>query len=277
MSETSHYYRDKVAAVTGGASGIGLALVEAMLANGARAVTLADINEANLAKHADRLNQQYPGRVQGVKTDVTREESVKAMVDSAAALGGGRLELLFNNAGLGLSGAFGNLGNEDWAKAFAINFHGALYGIRAALPYMQKAKGGHILNTASGIAFVNLPYQSMYAATKAALLSMTNSLRYEYWDEGIRFSTIVPGTVATPIWDAAGGAPSGAITAEECAARVLEAAAQNRRVIFVTEDDKSGCVNMALGAAYMPSTETALEAYMLGVAKARRAGDFTSI
>lgn len=271
------YYMDKVAAVTGGASGIGLALVEAMLEIGAKAVTMADINETNLAKHVERLSGRYPGKVQGVRTDVTREESVKAMVDSAAAFGGGRLDLLFNNAGLGLGGAFDDLGNDDWAKAFAINFYGALYGIRAALPYMKGARSGHICNTASGIAFVNFPLQSMYAATKAALLGMTNSLRYEYWDDGVRFSTVIPGTVATAIWEGAGGAPAGAITPEECAAAVLKGAGENRRVIFVTEDDRSGCVNMALGAAYMPSTDAFLNTYLLGVARARKAGDFTSI
>lgn len=79
------YYEGKVAAVTGGASGIGLALVEAMLEMGARAVTLADINEANLTKHVERLSAQHPGKVKGVRTDVTQEESVRAMVDSAAA------------------------------------------------------------------------------------------------------------------------------------------------------------------------------------------------
>lgn len=271
------YYEGKVAAVTGGASGIGLALVEAMLEMGAGAVTLADINGANLAKHAERLSARYPGKVKGVLTDVTREESVRAMVDSAAAFGGGRLDLLFNNAGLGLGGAFDELGNEDWTKAFAINFYGALYGIRAALPYMKAQKDGHILNTASGVAFVNFPLQSMYAATKSALLSMTNSLRYEYWDEGIRFSTVIPGTVATAIWDRAGGAPAKAITPEECAAAVLKGAAENKRVIFVTEEDRGGCVSMALAAAYMPGTEEGLNTYLLGVARARKAGDFTSI
>jgi len=271
------YYEGKVAAVTGGASGIGLALVEAMLEMGARAVTLADINEANLTKHVERLSAQYPGKVKGVRTDVTQEESVRAMVDSAAAFGGGRLDLLFNNAGLGLGGAFDELGNEDWEKAFAINFYGALYGIRAALPYMKAQKDGHILNTASGVAFSNFPLQSMYAATKSALMSMTNSLRYEYWDDGIRFSTVIPGTVATAIWEGAGGAPTNAITPEECAAAVLKGAAENRRVIFVTEDDRGGCVNMALAAAYMPSTDAALTNYFLGVAKVRKAGNFAAI
>jgi NAD(P)-dependent dehydrogenase (short-subunit alcohol dehydrogenase family) len=273
----NQYFKDKTAAVTGGASGIGLALVEAMLEMGAGAVTIADINEANLAKHVERLSGQHPGRVQGVKTDVTQEESVASMVKRAASFGQGRLDLLFNNAGLGLSGAFEDLTNDDWSKAFAINFYGALYGIRAALPIMKEAKSGHICNTASGIAFVNFPLQTMYASTKAALLGLTNSLRYEYWDDGIRFSTIIPGTVATAIWEGAGKIPDFAITPEECAASVLQGVIENRRVIFVTEADRSGCVNMALGAAYMPSIEEQVQNYLLGVARARKKGDFTSI
>jgi len=134
------YYENKVAAVTGGASGIGLALVEAMLEMGARAVTIADINEDNLNKHCARLSDQYPGKVKGLKTDVTSEASVKAMVDAAVAFGGGHIDLLFNNAGLGLGGAFEEQGNEQWGKAFAINFYSVVYGVRAALPYMKAQK-----------------------------------------------------------------------------------------------------------------------------------------
>ncbi|NLD81483.1 MAG: SDR family NAD(P)-dependent oxidoreductase, partial [Smithella sp.] len=77
------YYEHKTAAVTGGASGIGLALVESMLEMGARAVTISDINEENLNRHVARLSEKYPGRVQGVKTDVTSEFSVRTMVDRA--------------------------------------------------------------------------------------------------------------------------------------------------------------------------------------------------
>lgn len=269
------YYENKVAAVTGGASGIGLAVVEALLEMGARAVTIADINEDNLNKHVSRLNGQYPDKVQGVKTDVTREMDVKAMVDAAAAFGGGRIDLLFNNAGLGLTGAFQDQGNKDWDKAFAVNFFSVIYGVRAALPYMKAQKSGHIANTASGIAFVHFPYQSMYAATKSAVLGLTDSLRFEYQDDGVRFSTIIPGTVATAIWSG-GPIPDSAITPEESAAGILKGAAENKRVIFVTNDDREGALNMALGA-YGHSVEAAMGEYLLGVARARKSGNFSAI
>jgi len=269
------YYENKVAAVTGGASGIGLALVEGMLEMGAKAVTIADISKDNLNKHVARLSEQYPGKVKGVKTDVTSEASVKAMVDEAAAFGSGRIDLLFNNAGLGLAGAFEEQSNEQWEKAFAINFYGVVYGVRAALPYMKAQKSGHIANTASGIAYVHFPYQSMYAATKSALLGLTTSLRYEYWDDGIRFSTVIPGTVATAIWDG-GPIPDVAITPAESADGILKGAAENKRVIFVTDDDREGCLNMALGA-YVPKLAKGMDEYMLGVARARKSGSFSAI
>ena len=269
------YYENKTAAVTGGASGIGLALVEGILEMGARAVTIADISEDNLNRHVARLSEQYPGKVQGVKTDVTSESGVKAMVDAAAAFGTGRIDLLFNNAGLGLSGPFEQQGNDKWEKAFAINFYSVIYGVRAALPYMKAQKSGHIANTASGIAYVHFPYQSMYAATKSAVLGLTTSLRYEYWDEGIRFSTIIPGTVATAIWGG-GPIPDSAITPAQSAAGILKGAAENKRVIFVTEDDREGCISMALGA-YVPRMANSMDEYMLGVARARKDGSFSAI
>lgn len=269
------YYENKVAAVTGGASGIGLALVEAMLAMGAKAVTIADISEDNLNKHTARLGKQYPGKVQGVKTNVTVEASVKAMVDAAAVFGGGRIDFLFNNAGLGLSGAFEEQGNEQWEKAFAINFYGVVYGVRAALPYMKAQKSGHIANTASGIAYVHFPYQSMYAATKSAVLGLTDSLRFEYYDDGIRFSTVIPGTVATAIWGDK-EPPKGALTPAESAEGILKGAAENKRVIFVTEDDRRGSLSMTLGA-YVPAFEDQMGEYLLGVARARKSGNFSAI
>ena len=127
------YYEGKVAAVTGGGSGIGLALCEMMLSLGSKAVVLADINEPTMAREAARLDEKYPGRAFGVRTDVASQESVQAMVKRAAALGGGRLDLLFNNAGLGLSGAFDDASDADWKRAFDINFYGALYGIRVLI------------------------------------------------------------------------------------------------------------------------------------------------
>ena len=160
MNQTSSYYQDKVAVVTGGASGIGLALAETMLSYGAKQVVLADFNDENLKREAVRLNSAYPAKVLGVLANVTKEANVQGMIQKAAEFGGG-IDILFNNAGGGLSGSFDSQPNENWERAFALNFDGALYGIGAALPFMREQGRGHIVNIISGIAFAPMAYQAM--------------------------------------------------------------------------------------------------------------------
>lgn len=270
MSETSEYYRDNVAVVTGGASGIGLALAETMLSYGARRVVLADFNDANLTREAERLNNTYPGRVLGVHCNVTKEEEVKAMIGQAAEFGGGRIDLLFNNAGAGLAGQFDQQTDEDWEKAFALNFYGAVYGIRAVLPVMRAQGGGHIIDIISGIAFSPMAYQTMYSATKAALNALTLALRYEFWDENIRMTSATPGTTATGIW-AAGGveAPPGAQTPEQSARTILAGVAKNERLVLGDEGDASGA-----RYCFHPDAAKPNDDYLLNIARKRRSGEW---
>uniref|UniRef100_A0A7C4RT79 SDR family oxidoreductase n=1 Tax=Desulfatirhabdium butyrativorans TaxID=340467 RepID=A0A7C4RT79_9BACT len=260
------YYENKVAVVTGGASGIGLALCEMLLSLGAKAVVLADLNAEKLKTESDRLEALYPGKVLGIHTDVTKKESVFSMIQEAAAFGSGQIHFLFNNAGIGFFKPFDDTTDEEWTFGFDVNFYGALYGIRAVLPIMRAQGGGHIANTASGIAFVPLAYQSMYSATKAALLGLTGSLRYEFWDENIRFSTVIPGTVATPIWGEA-GAPESAITPEASAHGILKGLAENERIVIVTKPDLDGAIN-----AYRPDVAKGMDEYLLNVARQRKSG-----
>jgi NAD(P)-dependent dehydrogenase (short-subunit alcohol dehydrogenase family) len=242
-------------------------LCEALLSFGAKAVIQADLNTEKLKTESARLETAYPGRVLGIQTDVSRQESVAAMIRQAAEFGGGQIHLLFNNAGLGLAKAFDETTDADWKLAFDVNFFGALYGIRAVLPIMRAQGGGHIANTASGIAFSPMAYQSMYSATKAALVGLTCSLRYELWDDNIRLSTVIPGTVATPIWDKAGGAPEFALTPEESALGILKGLAANERVIFVSDDDRRGAAN-----AFDPAVAKGKDEYFLNNARLRKSG-----
>jgi NAD(P)-dependent dehydrogenase (short-subunit alcohol dehydrogenase family) len=270
MSETNEYYRDKVAATTGGASGIGLALAETMLFYGAKRVVLADVNEANLVRETARLNAAHPGQTLGIRCDVTKEEDIKGMIQQAAEFGGGRLDLLFNNAGAGFGGPFDEKTNGDWEKAFALNFYGAVYGIRAVLPVMRAQGGGQIVNIISGIAFSPMAYQTMYSATKAALNALTLALRYELWDENIRLTSATPGTTATAIWSAGSvGAPPGAQSPEQSARTILSGVAKNERLVLGDEGDASGarfCFN--------PDAATDVDDYLLNVARKRRNGEW---
>ena len=270
MNETSEYYLNKVAVVTGGASGIGLALGETMLAYEAAKVVLADFNDENLRWEAARLNAAYPERVLGLHCNVTQEEDVKGMIHKAAEFGGGRIDLLFNNAGAGLGGVFETQTNDDWEKAFALNFYGALYGIRAVLPIMRAQGGGHIIDIISGIAFYPMAYQTMYAATKAALNGLTLALRYELWDENIRVTSATPGTTATAIWKAGSTEPPpGAQTAEQSARTILAGVAKNERLVLGDEGDLK-----VAKYCFHPEAATGNDEYLLNVARKRRGGQF---
>jgi NAD(P)-dependent dehydrogenase (short-subunit alcohol dehydrogenase family) len=243
-------------------------LSELLLSLGAKAVVLADLNAEKLQKERERLDALHPGKVLGCQTDVTKQESVAAMIRSAAEFSAGQIHFLFNNAGAGLTKSFDGASDADWKFAFDVNFFGPLYGIRAALPIMRAQGGGHIANTASGIGFAPMAYQSMYSATKAALIGLTGALRYELWDENIRLSTIIPGTVNTSIWQKAGGAPDFAISPEEAARGILEGVAANQRIVIITEADRKGAIN-----AFHPDRSKALDEYLLDVARRRRRGE----
>jgi NAD(P)-dependent dehydrogenase (short-subunit alcohol dehydrogenase family) len=258
------FYANKVAVVTGGASGIGLAMTEWMLGFGTR-VVIADLNETKLREEGARLAEQYPGRIYGKKTDVCRVEEVNALVDYAVEQCG-RLDLMFNNAGVGLLKPIDQITAEDWKYAFDVNFYGALYGTLAARRVMKAlGGGGHIANTASGIVFSPMPLQAMYSATKAALHAVTLALRAEIWEENIFLHSVIPGTVATPIFE--GHPPEGAIAPEESARTILEKVKDNMRIVFVTEQDMQG-------AKYNnhPDMQPDIDEYFNRVAAARKAG-----
>jgi NAD(P)-dependent dehydrogenase (short-subunit alcohol dehydrogenase family) len=269
MDATNEYYRNKVAVVTGAASGIGLALAEMMLSYGAERVVLADVNDENLERETARLSIAHVGKVLGLHCDVTKEQDVQGMIRKAAEFGG-RIDFLFNNAGAGLGGIFDAETNKDWEKAFALNFYSALYGIRAALPIMRKQGSGHLVSIISGIAFMPMAQQTMYAATKAALNALTLALRYELWDDNIRVTSATPGTTATAIWKAAGAEPPpGAQSPEQSARTVLAGVARNERLVLGDEGDVSGARN-----CFNPDAAAGVDAYLLDVARKRRRGEW---
>lgn len=268
MSEIEAYYRDKGAVITGGASGVGLALAETMLSLGAKRVVLVDINEANLNRETARLNATHPGQALGIRCDVTNEEEVKQMIQQAAEFAAGRIDLLFNNAGAGFGGCFEEQTNRDWEKAFALNFYASVYGIRSVLPIMRAQGGGHIVNIISGIALFPMAFQTMYSATKAALNGLTLALRYELWDENIRLTSATPGTVATAIWGDA-EAPPGSQSPEQSARAVLNGVAKNERLVLGDESDASGA-----RSCFNPDAAKAFDDYLLNVARKRRSGEW---
>lgn len=195
----SDYFKDKTAVVTGAASGLGLGITRELLRRGAKAVFMGDYNQENLKKSSDGLSSDYQGRVHPMLTDVTKDSDVSELIRSAREETG-RLDFLFNNAGMGMTLPTDRITLEIWRYLVDLNIMGVVHGTYAAIPIMREQGTGHIINTGSIAGKIPVPYQAVYAATKSAVISMTESLYYELEEDGISFSYICPGNVRTPIF-----------------------------------------------------------------------------
>ena len=204
-------FQDKVAVVTGGASGIGKALVRQLLARGAK-VVIGDVEQSALDNAVAELSAG--GEVSGVVTDVSDPASVNGLADAVYERHGA-CHLLFNNAGVAAPSA--NVWEttvNDWKWVHGVNVHGVIHGIQAFVPRMiAGGEEGHIINTSSGDGGISpLPYQSVYASSKAAVSCISECLAAQLQSEGtnLRASVFYPsgGLLDTGIWttDRIGGA-----------------------------------------------------------------------
>ncbi len=194
------HFRGKVAIVTGGASGIGRSLCEELGERGA-AVVVADINKAGAEEVVSSINAAG-GVATPAHTDVSKEEEVRALIDHTTAAHG-KLDFMFNNAGIGVGGEVRDTPLEHWRRIFDINLYGVLYGTLMAYEVMIKQGSGHIVNTASGYGLLPGPIEAAYATTKHAVVGLSVSLRAEAADLGVKVSVVCPGFIETDIWQAA--------------------------------------------------------------------------
>ena len=171
--------------VTGGASGIGLAVTEAALARGA-IVCVLDLDPTNT-----------PSGATGIVTDVADDESAAVAVAHAAEAMDG-IDIVINNAGIGAQGTVETNTIDEWRHVFDVNVFGIVRITRAALPHLRRSSNPAVVNTCSIAATAGLPDRALYSATKGAVLSLTLAMAADHVGEGIRVNCVNPGTADTP-------------------------------------------------------------------------------
>jgi NAD(P)-dependent dehydrogenase (short-subunit alcohol dehydrogenase family) len=189
-------YEGGVALITGGASGIGLALGKELAGRGAK-VVLADLDEEIARQHADAMVRQGQS-AQARRLDVTDPAAV-AQVIQEVARDHGRLDYLFNNAGIGVGGEAAYYDLSDWTRVIDVNLMGVVYGVHYAYPILRAQGFGHIVNTASMAGLLPAPSVLSYTTTKHAVVGLSRGLRLEAARSGVRVSVLCPGVIRTPI------------------------------------------------------------------------------
>jgi NAD(P)-dependent dehydrogenase (short-subunit alcohol dehydrogenase family) len=254
----------KTAFVTGGASGIGLALGRAFAEAGMK-VMLADV-EANALDQALQSLSNHGNRVRGIRCDVADPDSVERAAQ-AAFDAFGNVHVLCNNAGVAAGGGIDNISIDNWRWVVDVNLMGVVYGLRSFLPHMRKhGEGGHIVNTASMAGMNNGMGFSPYAATKFAVVAMSEGLVAQLQPHGIGVSVLCPEYVRTRIGESGRtrperygaspqldpASPAGQVVAEiarrleagidpaQVAARVLDAIRTKQFYIFTHPNMREG-------------------------------------
>ncbi|HOI58107.1 MAG: SDR family NAD(P)-dependent oxidoreductase [Methanoculleus sp.] len=236
-----NYYKDKVCIVTGANSGIGYAISEELAKRGA-IVYMAGRSPEKIAKAAGELSA-YGDRVRPLIMDVTKEEDVRKGIEGVVAEAS-RLDILFNNAGVGGTIPFEMATLEDWKTIIDTNLWSVIYGVHAAVPIMLEQGFGHIVNTSSIAGIVPPPFQALYSLTKYGVTGLTECLKYEYAEKGLHFSTICPANIATPIFNkgidgqARGDLriPDDAYPADKAASLIADRVAEHKGIIVVPEE-----------------------------------------
>lgn len=242
-------FDDKVAVVTGGASGIGRALCQELARKNAT-VVVSDIDDEG----AERVSSTIiaaGGRADALCLDVSQSEAVENLVEYAVTTYG-RLDYMFNNAGIGIVGDVRDMELEDWQNIVGVNLWGVIHGTMSAYRVMARQGFGHIVNTASGGGLIPLPFAAAYATTKYGVVGLSTALRAEAAGLGVRVSVVCPGGVRTNIIETVkllridrekmlSRIPKMLLMdAHKCARIVLRGVARNKGIITVTPFERLG-------------------------------------
>lgn len=230
--------RDKVVLVTGASMGIGEAIARVFAGEGAR-LALAARSFEKLQQVAHSL----PTEALPLQTDMSQPAQIRAMVRTTAEHFG-RIDVLINNAAIGMYAAIADMSPEQFERLVATNWLGPVHAIQAVIPYMRRQGGGQIINISSVAGKVALPWMGAYCSSKFALNALSDSLRMELRSDNIHVLSVCPGRVNTPFtrnaFKDAATEPfhSGGISAERVARAVLRASLRGKRQIVVPANNR---------------------------------------
>ncbi|HEX2629348.1 MAG TPA: SDR family oxidoreductase [Chitinophagaceae bacterium] len=235
----AEYFKDKVVVVTGGTDGIGRALVDALLGEGAKVATCA--------RNHDKLYQlqsEYPSAaLHTMVADVSNENDCRRFIETTIKFFGG-IDVLINNAGISMRALLKDVSMDTIRRVMDVNFYGAVYCTRYALPSIIERKGS-IVGVSSIAGYRGLPGRSGYSASKWALQGFLESIRTELLHSGVNVMWVCPGFTTSNIRNAAlnkdaqshGETPmdeSKMMSAEECATHILKAVRKRKRTLVLT-------------------------------------------
>ena len=242
MFGTTQWLNNKIAVVTGAASGIGLAISQEIIRQGG-VVHLVDIRAGALEKAVSALEGQ--GRAKAHVADVASFGEMRTLAEALFAEHH-RVDLLVNNAGVCIGGAFVDISVEQWERSIRVNIQGVVNGIKAFLPFMlQQPVKGRIINMSSAAGLMGIPYISPYSATKAASIALSHALSAELSDTNVTVTVVCPGAVNTELLNNSGftlpgdwgervrSMLRGSASAEKAAIRILTAARKGKRCAFM--------------------------------------------
>jgi NAD(P)-dependent dehydrogenase (short-subunit alcohol dehydrogenase family) len=238
---------NKVAVITGGASGMGRAAAEMFAREGAK-VAIGDINDA--AEVVEAI-QESGGEAIQLQVDTAIGDQVHALVESAVERWGG-LDIMYNHAGIGLSGPITEVTGDEFDRLFAVNVKGVYWGCKYALPHMLARGGGSIINMSSNAGLLGRAGDPLYSSSKHAVVGLTKSLAVTYAHQNIRVNAVCPGPIDTPaLWRGTQSAAERqdrvpAILATCPAARIASADEVAAAVVFLASDDSRFISGVAL-------------------------------
>lgn len=236
-------WRGQVAIITGAGSGIGQGLARELATRGA-IVVACDINPER-AELTQKEVESVGGKIEAITLDVTDAHAVDEVI-RAAHQRHGRLDYIFNNAGIAVGGEVRDVELQDWQDVLKVNLDGVVHGVVSAYPIMVEQGSGHIINTASIEGLAPFANTVSYAASKHAVVGLSTSLRVEGADLGVKVSAVCPGFIRTRIFEDSKfvgmdvqeemkDVPNWyGITPDECAKRILRGVERNRAIIPIT-------------------------------------------